>query len=605
MVVGLLAVVMALLTVALWALPDAELRQSRQALDDYATAHLMETLPDSCETWLQRDHWLAIRDRSSSAQFERLCMAARDSQDRAGVRSWGLASPAEPLQWLTAPLLFPDPLTLLAGLWLLAALAGQLIERQRGRAELAAVLAAGAWVPALAWSALAGEAALPWLGGAALASAVAAAAAAALPGQTQRYWLPVAPGQLELPLWTVVGWWLLLRLLAVALFGIERSALAAEMLAVAVGGATGLVLRLGLAGAVQRLLDQGKAQLRAAAEPVAPGPAVVSQAAPDRLAPPSHSRHVPDPEKTVHELEETLDSAGDEALAALFGDLPAPAPALSAAPLPPAVLPSPVLPSTGLAAPLAAAKPIPHAPVPQAAAALPFGGFGQTKAPASGGLDLDDLLGDFDLGAAPPLAPQAAVEKASVSALAPDPERTAVVPTEPSSVWVAPRQAEATRAYAGSTGESIRAAIEEARVEHLPPRVRLSNAMQRDAHGNLQCLLEGQWESLAADLVQGVAVGLVEHRNWPDAQPEIWIDVILDRGSPGRRADAVRVHLSREALLQFAPGRGAAQAFAVLAEELASVGALRLPQQPVWPGPPWPRYATAAEFVAMWQRELG
>lgn len=590
-----LAAAMALLTTALWVLPDADLRQSRQALDDYATANLLETLPDSCGSWLERDHWVAIRGRSSSAQFERLCMAARESQDRAGVRSWGLGVPAEPSQWLTAPVLFPDPLSMLAGLWLLAAVVGQLLERQRGRAELAAVLAAGALIPALAWSAMAGDAARPWLGGAALVSAVVAAAVTALPGLQQRFWLPVASGPLELPLWTVLGWWLLIRLLAVALFGIERSALAAEMLAVVVGAGAGLVVRLGLAGAVQRLVEQGKAQLRAAAEPV--GPAVVP--APNYGGPPPpRGPHVPDPEKTIHEIEETMDSAGDEALAALFGEDPAPVAV-------PVSVPISVAPTAGKPTPAPSAS---AAPLPSAAMALPFGGFGESNPPASAALDLDDLLGAGPVPVAPsqPAAPLAFGPKALAVPRRADSEQTAMVATEPSAVWVAPRPAEATRAYAGSTGEAIRAAIDLAEGSaQPPPAVRLSHAVQRDASGNLQWLLEGQWESLATDLIQGVAVGLVEHRNWPDAQPEIWIDVILDRGGPGRRAEAVRVHLSREALQQFAPGSSGAAAFGALAEELAGAGALRLPQRPVWPGPPWPRYPTAAEFVAMWQRELG
>jgi hypothetical protein len=110
---------------------------------------------------------------------------------------------------------------------------------------------------------------------------------------------------------------------------------------------------------------------------------------------------------------------------------------------------------------------------------------------------------------------------------------------------------------------------------------------------------------LATDLVQGVAVGLVEHRDWPNMQPEIWIDVVTARASRQHPAQAVRLHLSRAALEEFAPAVPMARAFAQLAEELAAGGALCLPQQPLWPGPPWPRYATAGEFIAMWQRELG
>lgn len=596
MLVLAIAVVMALLTATLWALPDAELRQSRQALDDYATANFMETLPDSCHGWLQSDHWVAIRGRSSSAQFERLCFAARESQDRAGVRSWGLATPPQPHQWLTAPLLFPDLLSMVVGLWLLAAVAGQLLERQRGRAELAVVLAVGALVPALAWSAIAGEAALPWLGGAALVSSTVAAAATGLPALQQRFWLPVSPGVLELPMWSLLGWWMLVRLLAVALFSMERSALAAEMLAVVGGAAAGVVLRLGITGAVQRVLDQGKAQLRAAASPVPVGPPVVPGPARGGMAPPAFARQVPDTDETVHELEETLDSAEDEALAALFSEDPAPAPVATAVPLP--------------------AKGLAERQIPAAAAALPFGGFGDPKVPDSVGLDFDALLGAMAAPApqptslapagAPGFAPLGFAPVAAAAPLAADSEQTSVVPTEPSSMWVPPRLAQGTRAYAGSTGEAIRAAIEQAQqAQRLPPRVRLSNAVRRDPHGNLQCWLEGQWEGLPADLIQGVAVGLVEHSNFPDAQPEIWIDVILERDGPERRAEVLRIHLSREALLQFSPDRSGSLAFAALAEEIASVGALRLPQRPVWPGPPWPRYATAAEFVSMWQQELG
>ena len=173
---------MAVMTLALWGLPDTPLRESRQALDDYATVQFTETLPDSCESWLQPDHWMAIRGRSSSARFERLCFAARESRDRSGVRSGGLTIPAKAQQWLSAPLLFPDPLSMVVGLWLLVAVAGQLLERQRSRAALAGVLAAGVLVPALTWLGIAGEVALPWLGGAALVTTTVGAAATALPG---------------------------------------------------------------------------------------------------------------------------------------------------------------------------------------------------------------------------------------------------------------------------------------------------------------------------------------------------------------------------------------------------------------------------------------
>lgn len=395
-------------------------------------------------------------------------------------------------------------------------------------------------------------------------------------------------------MWSLLGWWLMVRVVAVALFGIERSALAAEMAAVAGGMGAGIVLRLGLAGAVQRMVDQGKAQLRtAAAVPVGPPVLLPQQQA--GASPPVSGRHLPDPEKTVHELEETLDSAGVEALEALFADSPAPVAAPKAPPVPAKV-------HLGAAVPVA---------VPVAVLAVPFAGLGDSAASKQAEVDFDDLLGTIAGAPLPPIA----TAQMSAPAFAPlgfqkppvvDPEQTSVVPTEPSSVWVPPRAAEATRAYAGSTGEAIRAAIEQAQDgQRPPPRVRLSNAVQRDAQGNLQWWLDGRWEALPADLIQAVAVGLVEHSNFPDAQPEIWIDVIYERGSPGQRAEAVRIHLSRDALQRFAPDLSAARAFGNLAAEFAEGGALRLPQRPVWPGPPWPRYGTAAEFVAMWQRELG
>lgn len=586
-----LAAFLALLTAGLWLLPETAIGESRAAVHQYAIGHPLEMLPDSCADWLERDHWTAIRVRTSTAQFDRLCMAAGDAVSQSGLRRWGLSREGSPLGWLSGPLVYPDLISLLAGSWLLAAVVGGAFERRRGRRDLAIAVAASAVLPALAWWALAGLAAQPWLGAAALVSALLAAMAVLLSAEGQSYWLPGAAEPLELPMWSLLGWWLVLRLLSAALFGLERSALTAEMLALPAGAAIGFALRSDAGEALRRWLAQSKAQFDAAAAPVPVGPSLGPEVQAGRGVPPPSAAVARQDEygPPTHEVDETLDGAEDPALAALFAeDLPAVVPAAVAAPATAAAMPA------------------------QAAALFARGAAKAEEAPSgrpAASAGLDDLLSEL-MGAAPPSpspsglagpkAAPAASEVALPVVLAPVAARPApAAPLEPAK---ATPRAEPTIAYSPDQAAALRSA----RAVALPlPAVRLAQSLRRGPDGGLQCLLDGEWEGLATDLVQGVAVGLVEHRDWPDMQPEIWIDVVTARASRQHPAEVVRLHLSRAALEEFAPAVPMARAFAQLAEELAAGGALCLPQQPLWPGPPWPRYATAGEFIAMWQRELG
>lgn len=586
-----LAALLALLTAGLWLLPETAIGESRAALHQYAIGHPVEMLPDSCAEWLEPDHWTAIRVRSSTAQFDRLCMAAGDAVSQSGLRRWGLSREGSPLGWLSGPLLYPDLLSLIAGSWLLAAVVGGAFERRRGRRDLAIAVAASAVLPALAWWVLSGLAAQPWLGAAALVSALLAAMAVLLSAESQSYWLPGAAEPLELPMWSLVGWWLVLRLISAALFGLERSALTAEMLALPAGAAVGFALRSDAGEALRQWLAQGKAQLDAAAAPVPVGPSLGPEVQAGRGVPPPSAAVARQDEygPPTHEVEETLDGAEDPALAALFAeDLPAIAPVAVAGPAPDVAMPA------------------------QAAALFARGAAKVEEAPRSGAAaapGLDDLLSEL-IGGSPTspspsgLAGQKAApalsEVALPAVIAPVAARPApAAPLEPAK---ATPRAEPTIAYSPDQAAALRSAGAMARPL---PTVRLAQSLRRGPDGSLQCLLDGEWEGLATDLVQGVAVGLVEHRDWPNMQPEIWIDVVTARASRQHPAEVVRLHLSRAALEEFAPAVPMARAFAQLAEELAAGGALCLPQQPLWPGPPWPRYATAGEFIAMWQRELG
>lgn len=597
------AAALALLTVGLWALPETAVSERRGALDAYALQHPFEELPDTCADGLGRDHWVAIRVLSSSAQFDRLCLEVGDAVGQAGLRRWGLRRDGPVAEGLAAPLLFPDLLSLVAGAWLLAMVVGGALEQRRGRRELVLLLVVSAAAPTLAWWALAGPAAQAWLGGAATVCALLSAAAVLLSAEPQRYWVPGAAEPIELPMWSLVGWWWVGRLLSAALFGIERSALTAELLALPMGAALGWALRVDALAAVRGAIAAGKAQLDTAAPaPVGPplGPEVQAGGAVDVDATGGD-----DP---ASDDEADGAAAADPALAALFAeDEPAPPRLAAPGPRPEAVLPA------------------------QAAALF---ARGATKAPApsvDGAPQLDDLLADL-LGAAPaseapqpqvvspapavpPVEPLAAPARqsgalASVlppSAAQPSAAQPSVAPFRPARqsgvLPSAPADAEPTQAYVAprpAGGHSPSGANEAAPL----PQVRLAQRLRRGGDGGLQCELDGDWLPVATDLIEGVAVGLIEHRDWPGSQPEIWIDVITQRARRNRAAEVLRLHLSRAALEELAPGVAMAQAFAGLAEELAAGGALCLPQQPLWPGPPWPRYATAADFVAMWQRQL-
>ncbi|MBI5608745.1 MAG: hypothetical protein HY902_07675 [Deltaproteobacteria bacterium] len=160
---------------------------------------------------------------------------------------------------------------------------------------------------------------------------------------------------------------------------------------------------------------------------------------------------------------------------------------------------------------------------------------------------------------------------------------------------------EATVAYLPR--EAVRTAITEALHRGVrTAAIAVAQDLGRDANGVVHAQCDGAWQSLDPTQLQAVAVGVVVHSDDPDQVPQVYIDCITDRGDRDQPPRAVRLCANAAMLRRLAPGQDSSAAFASLARELAGAGAKPLPERPNWPGPPWPRYDTLADFMRMWQR---
>ena len=143
-----------------------------------------------------------------------------------------------------------------------------------------------------------------------------------------------------------------------------------------------------------------------------------------------------------------------------------------------------------------------------------------------------------------------------------------------------------------------------AQVAPWPPRDPLATPYWtlegRDSQGLLLHDEDGVPMRLDPRHLLAVAVGVVQTVDVGMPGPALIIDLVLDSRPPR----CVRMRPSAEALAKSWPGETRQDAVLALARHLASGGALRIPQVPEWPGPPWTTYPDTRALMAQWQQAL-
>lgn len=646
-----LAAASLLLSLGLWLVPDGELSAAAAQLHGYAQANPHEQEPEACTQALQDVRPQVIGgeapEKSSSAKFDKLCAAYVDAER--GGRAMRLAvqpvgRPTTALAWPLHALAWPDWLAGALGLLLLALVVGPFLEELYGAATFGALVGVAALLAAgvFRWASV--ESSGGWSGGQGYLAALLAVYTVQFTGRPVKF-LAFAPGPrvLELPAWAVALWWLAARALSLAVHPAERPRLFAELAAFGAGLVAGWALKAaggghalvravaGSAAGAKGKIGWGELKQLFARPPAAPPAAAHAGAAPATRPAPAAS---PRPASDAAPPPPRPESAPDAAWAVLAVDpfedpqLPPKRKSTAVPPEPPAAAPSAAdLPAFGAHVavsplpnfeafdpPTAAAERADEPPKPFVFdfAAPPiiedFAGQGsgfssplpsvlpEVKAqnPIYSPAPAMEFSSDWLDGAGDPQAPN------------PDDENTAVLDSRRPFDWPTPPNSpydERTAAYS-QVARPTKALSDYDPADPTVPRVRLGEELRRDPGGFLAVNVQETPLLLQPGVVKAVAVGVILHANWPGAAPEVWIDLIIDAGGARRPADAVRLHLGRADLQRALPQLPASKAFVALLEELSAPRAYQLPQQPVWPGPPFPTYATAADFIAMWLREL-
>lgn len=117
----------------------------------------------------------------------------------------------------------------------------------------------------------------------------------------------------------------------------------------------------------------------------------------------------------------------------------------------------------------------------------------------------------------------------------------------------------------------------------------------RDASGLSFRDIHGQLARLPPERLLAVTAGIVKSGEPGTAGPALLLDVVLDE----RPRRCIRLRPSPEALAHLWPTYSRGDAVAALARELSSGRALRLPQTPEWPGPPWAMFADVGALEAV------
>jgi len=461
---------------------------------------------------------------------------------------------------------------------------------------------------------------LPWTGAQGwLGALVAAFTVVFLTAQVQFVAPTWPPRMLTLPAWSVAAWWLMVRLIAMWATGADRASVIGELAGWFIGLGAGIAVNQGWLQQVHAVagprLGAGVEKMRRVAQK--------QEGTSQRGQPPPPSESEPEPEPE------------DDAPTGVTFDFEAEPQPSPADPLPALVMPKPSTravelptsapsPSHADEQPLQLLADITISARSEQTEAMPAAApqlWSQSATPAPSSLnwlmqgkapaaetrpsapsavpdsaDSGDLLAALNAVIVQPL-PQVAAPPLVAS------EHTALVASPPPAVsGPRPRpSSEVTMAYLPR--DAVRTAITEALHRGVvPAQVAVAQDLGRNAAGVLHAYCNGAWQALDPKQLQAVAVGVVVHRDDPGQAPQVYLDCIHDWGDRDRPARAVRLCANAAMLQRLAPGQDSGTAFASLARELANAGAKPLPDRPVWPGPPWPRYDTLADFMRMWQR---
>ncbi len=582
------------LSVLLWLAPDAHRDNVLADIRTFGKSHPTEIPPEDCTVPMGMGPWLTQGAKPASVAYENLCGELRQAELRSGSLRLSMGYEHNgPLDWLLHPLVFANPLLALLGCALLFLGVGPYLEERWGRRTYLAVIAVSALGSAGVRTLVCNSGSLPWTGAQGwLGALVAAFTVVYLTAQVQFVVPSWPPRTLTLPAWSVAAWWLMVRLLAMWWTGVDRAGVIGELAGWSIGLAAGMAVHLGWIGQLQAAAGPA---LGATMQKVRRMAQKVEE--PERdLSPPPSAPSAPIEDARDDESELRDDERPEVDLFALEA-APTPLPALVHGPARRRQLDLPD--ERDLLGPDAWAEP---APTPVVETAPPTGGNlawllhnrpkdGASATPAT--VADDDLLAALDAAIARPAPPlQPVADEATVMVAQPPPPITGPQPRPVS---------EATMAY--SARDVMRTAVTDA-LRHgvVATELAVADDVGRDAKGVLHAHCGGTWHTLNPHELQAVAVGVIVHSDDPTAVPQIYIDCIADRGGRDRPAKAVRLCANSQMLQRLAPGQDGTSAFAALATELASGDAKTLPAAATWPGPPWPRFDTPADFVRMWQR---
>ena len=473
---------------------------------------------------------------------------------------------------LAGGLAFPDVPSLAIGLLLLVFVLGSFLEDAWGRDRYLAFWLLASVAVTVAYQRFAPPDATDVLAAGPAVSAALLAAFAGSMGKKRVHFLGVGMGGLQrisLPGWAVAVFWLGTRLL-LRMFGQTRveGAGAAELAGFAIGAVTAAIAHF------QRWDEREAPQPDAA-----PAPTWATQ-----MSAPVGSRAVPEPQaETANDPPLLFDSPAPHTPAKVPAPMPADVaplfqqdfplddvpvrPVLDVPPvvpveadsgwarftrdepaLMPALVPAPV-------APLMVSPPDPE-PAPQVApVASPFAGLADPFR--------------FDLPSSP----------------TPDPQPSSA---DPFAHWTAPA-ADPAPAYAPILATPAPA--------EAPSRMPIERwqLLGRDTVGLQFRDVHGRMARLPPEHLLAVTAGIVKGGEPGTPGPALLLDVVLDE-HPRR---CVRLRPSPESLAVLWPSYARADAVAALARELASGRALRLPQTPEWPGPPWATFANVGAMEAV------
>ena len=462
---------------------------------------------------------------------------------------------------ITHGLAFPNIPSALIGLQLLVLVLGSFLEDRWGRDRFATFWVLASVAAAVAFQENALKGAEPLAGGNALSAACVGAFMVTFGKQRIQFALFHLRGTRHFfaPAWSVGILWLVLHLLALALTdGRTPADSVAELAACGIGAVVGLI------GRMQQWQAEAKEEMPAAPEPNWVKSSIAPSPSPDSRQPQANDAARATPQNVAPMFD---DSPHPPAMAPsppdtapLFDDLPRFGEQLPVK-LVPAPLPEPVpLDESGGWARFAHDAPVLPAHVPSV-------GHVATMTTAPG-----------PRATTPPLSPMAAGQAEVAHATA----------------------FEAKSAHANPVATVLQPSFDA--LAHSPdaPTTPYWTLLGRDRQGLLLRDEDGVVTRLDARHLLAVAVGVVQIVDVGAPGPALIFDLVMDVRPPR----CVRVRPTPDVLTAAWPGLTRQEAVVALARELAAGGAIRVPQVPEWPGPPWSAFPDTRSLMAAWQLAL-